>query len=157
MNRTALQAALLAVALAALILGGCAGTPSRDAPSPGRDDAPGVLESLQSYQDPTAEEGHRRPEDRRVHKGERLARAQRSPPALSSTPEAPLPTREPARIMRIWVAPWEDAEGNLHGASHVYTELTPRRWHLDAADRGAAAPVLTPLQIEPRTAPQKPR
>jgi len=40
----------------------------------------------------------------------------------------PIPVRTPARVMRIWIAPWEDTEGNLHLASLVFTEIEKRRW-----------------------------
>jgi conjugal transfer pilus assembly protein TraV len=66
--------------------------------------------------------------------------------------QAPLPSREPAQILRIWIAPWEDAAGNLHGASDVFTEITPRRWRLASVAGASAATVLTPLQLEPRKA-----
>jgi conjugal transfer pilus assembly protein TraV len=155
MSRARLKPVPIAIVLAALVLGGCAGEPSRQAAQSGRTEPPGVLDALQTYQ----RSGVHDAGGQRTRKPSPLVPATNELAAapLVSKPEEPLPTREPARIMRIWIAPWEDAEGNLHGASHVYTELTPRRWHLDAADRGAAAPVLTPLQIEPRTAPQKPR
>ncbi|MGB5735241.1 MAG: TraV family lipoprotein, partial [Thiohalocapsa sp.] len=37
--------------------------------------------------------------------------------AAKVTAKAPEPTRTPASVLRLWVAPWEDADGNLHGAS----------------------------------------
>lgn len=40
----------------------------------------------------------------------------------------PMPIRTPAKVMRIWVAPWEDSNGDLHMASLVYTEIQKRRW-----------------------------
>ena len=30
--------------------------------------------------------------------------------------------------MRIWLAPWEDLEGDLHVSGYIYTEIEPRRW-----------------------------
>ena len=38
------------------------------------------------------------------------------------------PIRTPAEVMRIWVAPWEDTNGNLHVTGLVYTEVEKRRW-----------------------------
>lgn len=70
--------------------------------------------------------------------------------AAKATAKAPEPTRTPASVLRLWVAPWEDADGNLHGASHVYTEVLPRRWQLDGANLPAAG-VLQPLQVVERT------
>lgn len=64
--------------------------------------------------------------------------------------ERPAALRTPAGVMRIWIAPWEDASGNLHAPAYLYTEIEPRRWRV-----GEAAPttprVLAPLQIEPRS------
>ena len=54
--------------------------------------------------------------------------------------------------MRVWVAPWEDADGTLHGANHLYIEVLPRRWQLDGAVLPAAG-VLQPLQIAERSQP----
>ncbi|MBK5968401.1 MULTISPECIES: TraV family lipoprotein [Thiorhodovibrio] len=62
----------------------------------------------------------------------------------------PTPSRTPAQVLRIWISPWEDSAGNLHGASHVFTEVVPRRWHLASATGTATSTVLTPLQLEPR-------
>lgn len=69
---------------------------------------------------------------------------------LSAAPALATPEREPAQVLRIWIAPWEDSAGNLHGASHVFTEILPRRWRLGTASATPNAAVLTPLQIEPR-------
>ena len=63
--------------------------------------------------------------------------------------EDPTPIRTPSQVMRIWIAPWEDADGDLMVSSYVYTELEPRRWMI-----GKAAPTtsssLIPLQVEQR-------
>lgn len=63
--------------------------------------------------------------------------------------EDPTPIRTPSQVMRIWIAPWEDADGDLMVSSYVYTELEPRRWMI-----GKTAPTastsLIPLQVEQR-------
>ncbi|MDM1717352.1 type IV conjugative transfer system lipoprotein TraV [Thiopseudomonas alkaliphila] len=60
-------------------------------------------------------------------------------------PDRPIPIRTPAQVMRIWVAPWEDDNGDLITNGYVYTEIEPRRWVI--GQPGAAAPtVLRPLQ-----------
>ena len=63
--------------------------------------------------------------------------------------EDPTPIRTPSQVMRIWIAPWEDADGDLMVSNYVYTELEPRRWMI-----GKVAPTtnssLIPLQIEQR-------
>jgi conjugal transfer pilus assembly protein TraV len=47
-------------------------------------------------------------------------------------PEDPAALRVPARVMRIWIAPWEDSRGDLHAPGYLYTEIEPRRWALGA-------------------------
>ena len=66
-------------------------------------------------------------------------------------PQDPAALRVPARVMRIWIAPWEDSRGDLHAPGYLYTEIEPRRWALDARDDHT--PVIRPLQIERRDAP----
>lgn len=43
-------------------------------------------------------------------------------------PYAPVPVRTPAMVMRIWVASYEDVNGDLIAPGYVYTEIEPRRW-----------------------------
>ncbi len=62
-----------------------------------------------------------------------------------------VPLRSPARVMRIWIAPWEDSRGDLHAPGYLYTEIEPRRWALDTRDDHT--PEIRPLQIERRDAP----
>lgn len=60
-------------------------------------------------------------------------------------PDRPIPIRTPAQVMRIWIAPWEDTNGDLVTNGYVYTEIEPRRWVI--GQQGAAEPtVLKPLQ-----------
>jgi conjugal transfer pilus assembly protein TraV len=53
-------------------------------------------------------------------------------PAMEPTPwlDKPLPVRSQARVMRVWVAPYEDEEGDLNAPGLVYTEIEPRRWNV---------------------------
>ncbi|MDO8845339.1 type IV conjugative transfer system lipoprotein TraV [Methylicorpusculum sp.] len=44
--------------------------------------------------------------------------------------EQPVPIRTQAQVMRIWVAPWEDDDGDLHADGYLYTEIESRRWNL---------------------------
>lgn len=78
------------------------------------------------------------------------------PPQQQPVPKIddPTPIRTPAQVMRIWIAPWEDSDGDLMVSNYVYTELEPRRWMI-----GKSAPALStsliPLQVEQRP-PEKP-
>lgn len=71
-------------------------------------------------------------------------------PAL---PNRPVPIRTPARVMRIWVSPWEDTVGNLNVPGYVYTEIEPRRWTIGSTPP-TASPTLQPLQITPSASEQ---
>jgi len=63
--------------------------------------------------------------------------------------EDPTPIRTPSQVMRIWIAPWEDAEGDLMVSNYVYTELEPRRWMIGKS-APTLSPSLIPLQVEQR-------
>jgi conjugal transfer pilus assembly protein TraV len=66
----------------------------------------------------------------------------------------PTPIRTPAQVMRIWIAPWEDSDGDLMVSGYVYTELEPRRWMIGKS-ASTVSPSLIPLQIEQRP-PERP-
>ena len=51
-------------------------------------------------------------------------------------PEA-VPNRTPAQILRIWIAPWVDKQGNWHSGGVVMTDITPRDWQ-------SAIPIYSP-------------
>lgn len=80
-----------------------------------------------------------------------MVRAQASGNAQVPVPhiEDPVPIRTPARVMRIWVAPWEDEAGDLHVSGYVYTEIEKRRWMVGERPAAQAARV-RPLQVEHR-------
>ena len=42
----------------------------------------------------------------------------------------PIPVRTPATVMKIWVAPWEDENGDLITSGYVHTEVEPRKWQI---------------------------
>ncbi|WP_252180173.1 TraV family lipoprotein [Endozoicomonas sp. 4G] len=75
-----------------------------------------------------------------------------SPPAENLTPPPPknhsvpnlrlvipeaVPNRTPAQILRIWIAPWVDKQGNWHSGGVVMTDIAPRHWQ-------SAIPVYSP-------------
>lgn len=43
--------------------------------------------------------------------------------------QAPLRTRP--TVMRVWVAPWEDADGDLHEAAWIALRVDDGRWNID--------------------------
>lgn len=48
--------------------------------------------------------------------------------SAAKTTSGPRPVREPAKVARIWIAPWVDKQDNLHLAQIHYTEVKPRTW-----------------------------
>jgi conjugal transfer pilus assembly protein TraV len=62
--------------------------------------------------------------DRNTGSGDRLIDMYVAP----RLPNKPVPIRTPAEVMRIWVAPWEDTNGDLIVTGYIYTEIEARRW-----------------------------
>lgn len=64
-------------------------------------------------------------------------------------PDRPVPVRTPAKVMRIWVASWEDvSSGALISPGYIYTEIEPRRWVIGKPESAARAQrkVFKPLE-----------
>lgn len=51
----------------------------------------------------------------------------------------PKPVREPAQVVRIWIAPWVDKQDNLHLAQIQYTEIKPRTWTVGKPESSGAS------------------
>jgi conjugal transfer pilus assembly protein TraV len=49
--------------------------------------------------------------------------------AVLSTPATPI--RSQPRVLRLWIAPWEDADGDLHEASVVHVLVDTGRWLIE--------------------------
>ena len=43
----------------------------------------------------------------------------------------PAALRSPPRVVRLWIAPWEDADGDLHDASFVHVVVDTGRWLIE--------------------------
>ena len=63
---------------------------------------------------------------------------QEQPDLSIVTPES-VPNRLPAQILRIWIAPWVDKQGNWHSGSVLMTDIYPREWQ-------SAIPVYSPAE-----------
>ena len=77
-----------------------------------------------------------------------------APDALAAQDQLPAeyrPKRAAASAMQAWIAPWEDATGDLYPPSTVYIEVLREHWHYDGAAHGRLT-VLRPLQVQPRSA-----
>jgi len=42
--------------------------------------------------------------------------------------DRPIPVRTPALVMRIWIATWQDNNGDLIAPGYLYTEVESRKW-----------------------------
>ena len=78
-------------------------------------------------------------------------------PELAGAPDV-IPLRTPSRVLRIWIAPWEDDAGRLHVPGYTYAEIEPRRWSIgqdEPEQRMHLQPLPPPGTIEPlRPGPQ---
>ena len=64
--------------------------------------------------------------------------------------EQPVPIRTQAKVMRIWMAPWEDDDGDLHADGYLYTEIESRRWNLGERFRSPGT-AISPLSAQTPT------
>ena len=51
-----------------------------------------------------------------------------APAAPTANLDAATPLRSPPRILKLWVAPWEDRDGVLHDAAFVFVPIDHGRW-----------------------------
>lgn len=96
---------------------------------------------------------HNLPSQRALRASER-APSMRAPAlpivaAPAAAPDAPAPEllRSPPRLLRLWIKPWEDADGDLFDAGYVYVEVDRGRWlleHVQRRSRDAYQPVKSP-------------
>ena len=70
--------------------------------------------------------------------------------------------RSPPRVIRLWIAPWEDADGDLHDASFVHVVIDTGRWLIERvrpAPRSRtdmATPPIAPTRSDPAPSDAKP-
>jgi len=63
--------------------------------------------------------------------------------ALSMAPQPPfgkskVPIRTPAKILRVWLAPYEGQQGELYMPGLVFREIQPRTWQVGHKKRSSA-------------------
>ena len=69
------------------------------------------------------------------------------PASDSSTAVMPRPLRSQARVLRLWIKPWEDADGDLYDQGYVYVQVDNGQWlidHVQQRIRDAYAPLKPP-------------
>lgn len=77
------------------------------------------------------------------------------PPAPGTVSHA---VRSNSRLLRVWIAPWEDSDGDLHEAGYVHMVVDTGRWlieHVRPARRGNVDGV-TPA-VAPAAEPAAPK
>ena len=50
---------------------------------------------------------------------------------VGRAPSSGEPIRSQPKILRVWIAPWEDADGDFHDQSYVYLVADPGRWGIE--------------------------
>ena len=69
------------------------------------------------------------------------------PASASSAALMSDPLRSQARVLRLWIKPWEDADGDLYDQGYVYVQVDNGQWlieHLQQQIRDAYAPLKPP-------------
>ena len=73
-------------------------------------------------------------------------------------PASSTPIRSNPRVLRLWIAPWEDADGDLHEEALVHMVVDPGRWlieHVRPVSRNrfdGVAPPIAPVIQDPAPA-----
>jgi len=63
----------------------------------------------------------------------------------------PTPLRTQARILRLWIKPWEDADGDLYDQGYVYVQVDNGQWQIDHVQR-QIRDRYAPLKLPPKPA-----
>ncbi|MBE0623519.1 MAG: type IV conjugative transfer system lipoprotein TraV [Burkholderiales bacterium] len=66
--------------------------------------------------------------------------------------------RSNPRLLRLWIAPWEDADGDLHEEAVVHLVVDTGRWlieHVRPASRSRVEEVAPPISPAQETTPEK--
>ncbi len=64
-----------------------------------------------------------------------------------------VPKRAPEEILRVWIAPYIDSDGDLHAEHVVFTTVRDARWAPETLDvkpmKAASEKMITPLRSKP--------
>jgi hypothetical protein len=72
-------------------------------------------------------------------------------PPASTAPTAGTPLLSPPRVLRLWLAPWVDEDGDLHDQAYLYVMWHRGEWqlgHTEAGIRSRFAPI-APIRLRP--------
>ncbi len=76
-------------------------------------------------------------------------------PPASAASAAGTPLLSPPRVLRLWLAPWVDEDGDLHDQAYLYVMWHRGAWqlgHTEAVIRSQFAPI-APIKAAPIAAP----
>jgi conjugal transfer pilus assembly protein TraV len=88
-----------------------------------------------------------------------LPRPYRAIPPASAAPAAGTPLLSLPRVLRLWLAPWVDEDGDLHDQAYLYVMWHRGEWqlgHTEAGVRRQFAPI-APVSAPPMNAPASAR
>lgn len=158
----------LAVIAASLALGGCASTfntaGSSEFSCPGMPNgvvcaAPFTAYEMTNGSSAALDQQFADPEQQRKAGGVPAARLDAGGGVLGAgvatalAGRLPQPIMEQAQVMRIWVAPWVDANNDVHWPSYIYTEIQPKRWRFGLPATRQSAGVIPHLADAPVALP----
>lgn len=66
---------------------------------------------------------------------------------FAGQPMPSMPILEPAKVMRIWIAPWQTKNEDLVWPSYVFVEVTPKKWAFGEMNMTNVKPFV-PLQVD---------
>lgn len=69
----------------------------------------------------------------------------------ADTVVAPGPLRSQARLLRLWIKPWEDADGDLYDQGYIYVQVDNGQWLIDHVQR-QIRDAYAPLKAPPKAA-----
>jgi len=70
--------------------------------------------------------------------------------SVSDTAVIPRPLRSQARLLRLWIKPWEDADGDLYDQGYVYVQVDNGQWLIDHVQR-QIRDTYAPLKAPPKS------
>jgi conjugal transfer pilus assembly protein TraV len=69
--------------------------------------------------------------------------------AHPAPPSSGAPIRSAPRVLRIWIAPYEDSDGDLRDQSHIYVTVDPGGWEIAHTRRAIRDRFMAIRAIEP--------
>ena len=76
-------------------------------------------------------------------------------PTVKRAPGVGSAIRSDPRILRIWLAPWEDSEGDLHDQAYVYVTVDSGKWLIEH-NRAPIRRDFAPMKLREQSGQTKP-